>query len=205
MTERVVIMMSGGVESTALIQHALDNDLTPICHSYIGFGNIEPHVAHIKAITEIYGVDLFTCSTSAGADFSEDVSRGDSTTGYWWAAYGAMCAVAYPEINQFWVGGNSGVREVGDIKNDPDPVAMYGKGFAVIQQASSMVGGNAVAYMPLWRLTKKQQWDMIPKEIQPHVTTCEWQYGKQDPCGECSKCTEFRAIHEQAAYAQFCN
>jgi len=203
LSEHVVIMLSGGVESTALIQHALDNDMTPLCHSFIGFRNIEPHVQHIKAITELYGVELFTCDTDVVSGFSEDVPE-STITGHWWSAYGAMCAVAYPSIKHFWIGGNSGVRRSGDIKNDPDPIAMYGKGFAVIEQASHMVGGSASAYMPLWRLTKKQQWDMIPKYVQQHIVTCENQYLRTKPCGECSKCTEFRSIHEDEAYAVFC-
>lgn len=200
----VAIMLSGGVESTACIQHALDKDYYPMCFFVSMFPNTYPHMPHVKSICSLYGVEMWDLRlTGREFDKSADISH---YTQHWWAVYGAMITVVYPTLKYLWIGANSGVREVGDIVNDPDPVAMYGKALSLIGQASAMVGGSTKAYMPLWRLTKKQQWDMIPEDIRPHIVTCENQHKFGEPrCGECSKCVEIRSIHEEEAYNQFCH
>jgi len=199
----VAIMLSGGVESTACIQHALDEDYYPMCFFVSLWPNTYPHMPHLKSICSLYGVDMWDLRLT-GREFDRDAEISPYTS-HWWAVYGAMIAVAYPKLKSVWAGANSGIRKPNDIKDDPDPVALYGKSLALIESASTMVGGSARAYMPLWRLTKREQWYMIPEDIRPHIVTCEHQqeFG-QAPCGKCSKCVEIRSIHEDGAYQQFC-
>ena len=42
---------------------------------------------------------------------------------------------------------------------------------------------------PLRDMTKQQQWDLIPKEVQQNVVYC-WN-NKLNPCGNCKKCFEW--------------
>ena len=200
----VAIMLSGGVESTALIQHALDKDYYPMCFFLSMFPNTYCHMPHVKAICSLYGVEMWDLRLT-GREFDQNQTHSRYTK-HWWAVYGSMIVVGHTNLKYVWVGANSGIRFPNDIKDDPDPVALYGKSLSLIEQASAMVGGGATAYMPLWRLTKKQQWDMIPEEIHPHIVTCEYQekFG-QSRCGKCSKCVELRSIHEEDAYNEFCH
>ena len=123
----VAIMLSGGVESTALVQHALNEGYYPICHFDARFANVAPHTPHVKAIATLYGVELYRLSLEENP-FNRNFNP-TQTTCHYWAGYGVMLATAYPDIDYFWVGANSGVREVGDIVDDPDPVALYGMSF----------------------------------------------------------------------------
>ena len=200
----VAIMLSGGVESTALVQHALNSDLYPLCHFTSLFPNTHPHLAHVKAIAELYGVELYEWDMEKRA-FNPDHGH-QTKSWYWWSLYGAMLGVAYPDIKEIWIGANCGVRRPFDIPNDPDPYELYARPLKLIESGSDMVDGTAKARLPLAHKTKLEQWHMIPEHIRPHIVTCERQFEFGQPrCGLCRKCIELASVYEDEQYAQFCN
>ena len=199
----VAIMLSGGVESTACIQHALDKDYYPMCFFVSMWPNTYPHMPHVKATCSLYGVEMWDLRLT-GREFDRDAEISHYTS-HWWAVYGSMIAVAYPKLKYFWIGENSGVRFANDAPDAVTPLEHYGKSLALIESASTMVGGRAKALFPLWKLSKVEQYDMIREDVRPHLVTCEKQFDFEQPrCRQCDKCKEFDSMWDEDLYEWQC-
>lgn len=199
----VAIMFSGGVESTACIQHALDKDYYPLCFFVSMFPNVKVHRPRVKAICTLYGVDLYELPLDQ-REFDKSAAISDNTY-HWMALYGAMITLVYPKLKYVWVGVSSGIRSSTDFDNWPRSLFEdYSKCLALIESASTMVGGRAIADMPLWKLTKKQQWGTLGEEVQSLLVTCENQLEVGQPrCHACSKCDELDSVWDDEKYAEW--
>jgi len=198
-----VILFSGGVESTALVQYALDSGFFPYCVSYKLSQNQVSHQNKMIEICNRYNVPLQIMDLRMCAPNQFGYTR---KTHPWWAIAGSIAAISMPNLAYVWVGANSGLREVNDDGGDALP--MYGEAISTINQSSKMVKGNVITTMPLSRLTKLEQWEMIPDKIKPLVVTCEMmskaEEMNQESCGTCKKCVELKAMFDDNAYRQFC-
>lgn len=199
----VGILFSGGVESTALIMHAFNEGYSPFCISAKMDPNHRMHEHNLTSICDKLEVPLEVLDL-----------RGVIIDGFgwpksqhpWWGIAGSIAAVSMPNLTYMWVGANSGLRRVND--DGYDASLTYAPSIETINQASRIVKGRLATLMPLSRLTKVEQYEMIPDDVKPHLVTCEKMKSIEHlgltSCGICKKCIELQAITDNDAYDEYC-
>jgi 7-cyano-7-deazaguanine synthase in queuosine biosynthesis len=177
------LAFSGGVESTALMAHLKSTGEKFVAFNLAislprpPYGPIEVWMAkqriNAKQIAEKLGVPLMEVDmqmTNLNTVRREPPAFHRGTIQRWYIRwYLALLTVYNPEIKNLYYGFHNK-----DSGASADVEAML-----------SLMAGNSKFKSPLAHLSKKEQWDLIPKDVQPLVLTCH-----NGVCGECFKCQE---------------
>lgn len=191
--EVVFVMFSGGVESTACLIHAINEGYQPVAVHTIYSNASADEDAFAEKIAKQLNVPYHKLVHSG------QLFKQYSDLKIWDAAIWTLdaCKIAYlvPNAKEIWYGCNSGVRSIDDTVGDgygPDKVYYNQQAVDVFAR----LGYSPIKlHGPLAKKTKRQQWDMIPENIQQLVVTC-YQMVDNKPCGTCMKCEEFRLIKD---------
>ena len=204
-----VIMMSGGVESTAILEWAKKtNWFEPIICVHSVWKDIKitssPHVnANIPKICEHYDVPLYIYEQSDPIqDFKDATWRVEQVPGVHsakhWLLTAMNIAARYPSIKHFFWGVNCGLKVPG-LQGDYHFLARANEwNMCFNAYCHSMTQDTKQRLVPpLSHMTKKQLWDMIDDEVKPLVQSCNHphNYDGKSPCGTCVKCSELSEIN----------
>ena len=91
-----------------------------------------------------------------------------------------------PFITKIWSGRN--LRE-----SDARPKEVIAAQRA-IEMVAEVQGIPVKVSCPLERLTKAEQFTMIPDQVRRHIATCVAIDNHGKPCGKCMKCHEFKEM-----------
>ena len=204
-----VIMMSGGVESVAILEWAKkSNWFEPIIcvHSVwkdIKVSSSKQVNANIPKICEYYDVPLYVYEQSDPLqDFKDEkwgIEQVDAIhSAKHWLLTAMNIASRYPSIKNFFWGVNCGLKVPG-IQGDyhflPRANEWNGCFNSFCHSMQQDTGQRLLP--PLSHLTKVQLWRMIPDDVKPLVQSCghPQAYDGKSPCGTCNKCMELYEIN----------
>lgn len=169
---KALILFSGGVESTAMLTIARDNDiLLNIDHVYPG-AILSPNSIKAEKIAQAFNKQVQYSTLSIPAGGGEFVHQ---------MRYFIFVA-------SLWVARDSSVTEIWCGRNSAEPSGNI-KPFIEDMMLLWTTMHPTVAFdHPLDHLSKTEQWNLIPKHIQPLVSWCI----TDSDCGKCHKCVEFK-------------
>lgn len=174
-----LILFSGGVESTALMTLAKPGDLALILQPTFSTDVATYRKASAEAISKHFGVKL------AYASFSLPDLEPHGPTHQMTAFISAcnMVVARGSNVTEIWCGRNSS-EPTPNIKNYIDRH----------MAAWAWMHPNVPFLHPLDHLTKREQWEMIPAEVRPLVSSCVY----HSMCGQCYKCKEWVCLSENS-------
>lgn len=184
-----IIPWSGGVESTALVCHALDMGEAPFLFHLTFNGYWQNQIDAVTKMSEEIGIPLHFIhqkSTTPYADAARTAkhySYGYAPMYINWANYAQMIHFQNPFIPKIWYGFNAST----DVKT-PAVLELFDS----IERVATLQGNPVIMESPLGHLTKREQYDMIWDELKPFITTCT--DIENPPCGKCSKCKELEIV-----------
>lgn len=175
-----IIPWSGGVESTAVVNWAVNNKKTPLCiHNRM-------HPAEWAAVSEmanILGVDVF--KVQVANDFPIDPNTRDFyaklfgfTDPKWnpgiqqWTYFCVEANLRWPLIDKIYYG-HCGAGAV--IKGDGAGDQMHEMALVIFNSFEKFLntcGVKTKFIAPLDHLTKREQWLSLPEELKKQIMTC---------------------------------
>ena len=176
---KVLVMLSGGIESSALVHHGVSNGYQVECVHATWDNKTNMEHKQARKIAEHYNVPYSNIIMNAEEFNSKrraTVKVKDSPR--WGAAL--LLTAPVDDFKEVWFGSFLG---------ESAPGATSPAGAEIILRS---VGCEAKICSPLYQVMKREQWRMLPKEVQRLVTSCN--RIKQDgdlPCGNCEKCREW--------------
>ena len=180
-------MLSGGVESTALVHYGKSNGYEVEC-VHAAFDNKTLYEGKAaRKIAKLYDVPYSQINIDATEHNNKypTTKRADHP---WW---GAALLVAAPAGNydEIWFGSYLG---------ESAPGAQAPAGAMLLLQSADCW---AMIKSPLYLKPKKEQWDMLPPDVQSCIVSCIKQYKDGKTCWEaidnylrkpCQKCKEWK-------------
>jgi len=173
-----LILFSGGVESTALLTLAKSDDILLTIEPT--FPNDLPSYSapKIDAIAEYYGLKIRYCKVEIPIEpkpfrFVHQMRIFVSLANLWVAKDWA--------ITEVWCG-----RNVKEPNDNLRPLIDQ------MMNAWNVLQPRVPFQHPLDHLSKRQQWDMIPADVKPLVSSCMY----HQMCGTCRKCMELVCLSE---------
>ena len=203
-----VIMMSGGVQSVAMLEWAKStNWFEPIICVHSVWKDIKASSskqvnANIPKICEHYDVPLYVYEQSDPLqNFSDEKWSVEQTVGVdsakHWLLTAMNIASRYPTIKNFFWGSNCGLTQPG-VEGDYHFLKRSNEWNSVFNLFchSSTSKTDQKLLPPLSHLTKQQLWNMIPDDVKPLVQSCAHpeKYDGESPCVSCRKCQEMEIL-----------
>ena len=172
-------MLSGGVESSALVENAIANYYDVECLHVVWNEKTRIEGKHARKIAEYYKVPYSEMRIDAD-EFRKynKVKRKDSV---WWAC-GLLTYAPLGGYNEVWYGTH---------RDEISPVALAPAGTTLLLRS---VGCDAEIESPLHNHTKREQWSFLPDEVRKIVVTCNNLGENEKPCGKCEKCLEWKSF-----------
>ena len=176
---KVLVMLSGGVESSALVEHAIRNKYEVECLHVVWNNKTTVEGNHARKIAEHYKVPYSEMRIEAD-EFRKysSVKRRDSV---WWAC-GVLTYAPLGGYNEVWYGTH---------RDEISPVALAPAGTTLLLRS---VDCDTDVKSPLHRYSKQEQWNILPELIKKIVTTCNNPGENEKPCGVCEKCLEWKSF-----------
>ena len=178
----VLVGMTGGVESTAAAIHGLEKgyDVKGIHLEFSDMSRAE--TPYVKKVCELLGIELLVYSwhTNEHADKYNQYHVQDAA---WYTALLAPIA-AQIEPDEVWGGMNINDH----IDYSGWFTAMF-NAYMSVRDFESQKRHQVIGQWPLIRLTKQQQYDMIPENVRKYLAYCH--VNKDIPCGKCIKCEHY--------------
>lgn len=186
-----IVAFSGGVESTALLHHVVQRGQTPL-------------VIHVDVVShwqhQVEAVDIISSKLDVDTryiEFHNEHPLSDKQkmlSHYWdlgmnppffftWSNIMQIVNINNPHIHNIYYGFNNGIDKHTDWVDDH---------FRSIERVLEALNIPTQFSAPLGHMTKKEQWDTIPRDLKHHVHSCSHRSKKQ--CGVCIKCLEFNDI-----------
>ena len=172
-----IIPWSGGVESTALVWWALENDYTPLCYHVVTGWDKYSSTQELEAV-QTMSIDLGIKCIIVGNNINGEPSLDgtcDTPTNImnfsfwmWWAM---IFATYNRTIKEIWYGNNYGMYEVGDGLGDVES----GEFASTVKGCREIARGLYIdfdIYCP-YKASKIEQWNWLPKEIQDLVASTD--------------------------------
>lgn len=165
--EKRLILFSGGVESTAMLNLAGPNDIILSVDMPYAVG-VSYSETNAEKIVNMLGFEL----TKAKVSINHPIKSFAHQINLLMPIANFMC-LADPEITEIWFGRGK--------QDERHPQAeTYLQAWRVLQP-------NVPWNYPLISFSKKEIWESIPDDIRPYVNSCIFQTN----CGQCPKCKEF--------------
>ncbi len=180
-----VLFFSGGVESTAILEAYKDTNIRLLFVSSPWYKDFREGALKIA---EYYKKDLEFFEMKATVSNNRHVQQLN-----WYLMVAYLYSLKWPDIKTFYYGlhvqdtslvTNSGLENLKKVKTH----------FKTLLPNVSLIS-------PFQHLTKKEQYDTLPKVVQDMIHTCN----RTDKfCGKCSKCVEFLRLikHDLTAKVQ---
>jgi hypothetical protein len=179
---KALVMLSGGVESTALLKYGLNNDhdLEALHVVYNNQTSYEGRYA--RRIAKHFNIP-YSEIILQHEEYSLKHKPKVAADHAWWGA-GCLIAGSLQDYDQIWFGSYLG---------ETPPGATGPAGVNLILAAA---GKHAIVKSPLYLKTKKEQWNTLPPEARKNVVSCAWQWKENTTCVEgnrklCQKCREW--------------
>ncbi len=181
-------MLSGGVESTALVHYGVSNEYE-VETVHACFDNKTAYEGKAaRKIAKMYNVPYSQINIDA-SEFNDKYPTTQRADHPWW---GAALLVSAPSGNydEVWFGSYLGETPPGA----PGPAGVM----LILQSAGCM---NTRVTSPLYLKSKKEQWDMLSSDVQSCIVSCIKQYKDGKTCWEaidnelrkvCQKCKEWK-------------
>ena len=181
---KALVMLSGGVESTALFKYGLNNshDVEALHVVYNNQTALEGKFA--RKLAKHFNIpysEIIIKHQEYSDKHVDDVAADHS----WWAA-GCLIAGSLAHYDEIWFGSYLG---------ESAPGATGPAGVNLILSAAER---NTKVKSPLYLKTKREQWDTLPPEAQKNVISCAKQWKDGKTCIEntdrimCQKCREWK-------------
>ena len=171
---KTLILFSGGVESTALLTTAGPNDILvtikPIIKNYIATYN--PNT--VEKIASYYNkkINYVTINIpSTGNNFVHQI---------WY----------FVSIASLWVARDPSITSVVSGRHSKEPTPENKPAFDILLSAWNVMHPTVPFLFPNGHLTKLEQWNMIPADVKPLVSSCFF----TPKCGTCHKCKEVKEL-----------
>ena len=178
--ESILIMLSGGVESSALLQLAVNNDYIVECVHATWDNKTNMEHKQARKIAEHYNVPYSNIIMNAEEFNSKERTLKPVRQGSRWCA-AILLTAPVGDYDEIWFG--SFLGEVAPGSTGP-------AGAEIVLRSMEC---EAKICSPLYQMKKIDQWKMLPKEVQRLITSCNEIKSDGDlPCGECEKCQEWK-------------
>jgi 7-cyano-7-deazaguanine synthase in queuosine biosynthesis len=188
---RILVMLSGGVESTALVHHGVKEGHEVECVHAVWDNKTQYEGNRAKAICRYYNVPYFetTILNQALNDKYPTQKRMDHP--FWGAAL--LTSVPVGMYDEVWFGSYLG---------ESPPGALAPAGAKMVLMAADC---DTDVRSPLYLYKKKEQWGLLPKEVQDLTITCAKYYklnmncikAKLTPlCQKCEECRKWKIVKD---------
>lgn len=177
---KVLIMLSGGVESTALLHYAKECNYEVECVHVIWNNKTQREANHAARIADYYGVPYSELNMKSG-EFQgkyHNVARRDSL---WWGC-GLLTYAPIGGYNEVWYGAHC---------DEISPVALGPAGVTLLLRS---VNCDTDVKCPMFHMSKVDQWNTLPQEVKKLLVTCNNPGKDGKPCGICEKCIEWKSF-----------
>ena len=176
---KTLVMLSGGVESSALVHHGIKLGYNVECVHATWDNKTTMEHKQAKKIAEYYNVPYSNIVMNAEEFNAKERPAVHVKDNPRWGA-AILLTAPVDDFKEIWFGSFLGESAPGVT------------GPAGIEIILRSVGSDAKVCSPLYRMKKAQQWDMLPREVKQLVTSCNKIKSDGDvPCGECEKCQEW--------------
>lgn len=171
-----LILFSGGVESTALLTKAKKDDIVMTIRDTSPDDHYTYHPNRIEEIAKAMNVKIHY------TDLKIPIKKEDFVYQLWtFIPISIMWASRFPSIKEVWYGLNN---------TEPSSTPVVQDSFDRCVRMWKTTFPNVSLKFPLRHLSKEQQWQIIPKHVQPLITTCLY----NTFCGNCRKCLELKKL-----------
>lgn len=178
---KVLVLLSGGCESTALLEHAKQKGHDVIAMHVLFSETSLQEVDSCKEFCKYYDVPLYFPSIENKSFNNKHHKRAIPYDIISWILIAASSAIRAQDIAEVWYGAcfNDDLTTIGKL----DTL------WKLLRDVSDKPI-NTVIRSPLYKFSKIEQYASIPIEIRKHVVYC-WK-DRKNPCGECNKCNEWK-------------
>ena len=188
-----IVAFSGGVESTALLCHVVEQGMKPLAIHVDVVSHWQQQVEAVDIISSKLDVDTRYIEFHNEHPLTDKQKLLDHYYDlgmnppffFTWCNIMQIVNINNPHIHKIYYGFNNGIDKHTDWVDDH---------FRSIERVLGALNIPTKISSPLGHMTKKEQWDSIPKHLQKHVHSCV--HSSKRACGKCSKCTEFLHMSE---------
>ena len=173
-----LILFSGGVESTALLTQSKPDDLLLTIEPT--YPNDRPSFDPVKAdqLASYYGLKVHYCKVNIPIEpkpfrFVHQMR-------------------IFVSLANLWVAKSSEITEVWCGRNSKEPSEGITPFINQMMAAWNVLQPRVPFLHPLDHLSKRAQWEMIPADLKPLVSSCMY----HRMCGTCRKCMELVCLSE---------
>lgn len=196
MTEEVLVAFSGGVESTALLHYCVEKygkdsviALTTCVVNDNNFAGHRPQKFYAQKITEYYSVRHHIVERNV----PPNTGKFGMFSVFLWGHDALMYCLGNRNVTRFVSGVHSKEHH-------------HHQASLLINLFKEVIAYNhlkTIREHPLENLSKKEQWDMIPPQVQQWVWYCSGYLKRTvqgertlsyEKCGRCPKCKEFTRL-----------
>lgn len=170
-----IILFSGGVESTAMLTLANKDDIVMTIRDTSPNHYYTYHPIAIEKIASAMNHEI------QYTDIKIPTEKTKKFLYQLWTfvPIAIIWASRFPEIKEVWYGLNSSEPSTNAKEDFQKCVNTWRTAFPKI-----------MLRFPLKYLSKEQQWNMIPKRVQPLISNCLY----NNFCGVCRKCVELKQL-----------
>ena len=177
---KVLILLSGGCESTALLELAKQEGHDVICVHGSWSNATEEEKEFCVWAAEQYGYPIY--HPRIENDEMSHLKTHIALDIAHWLPLSALISIQLQDIDVVWYGAH--------MKDDMNALGRIYFAFDILRQFTSGKPPKTMIDAPLHRLKKIQQYDMVPEHIRDKILFC--QVKKDTPCGTCKKCEEWK-------------
>lgn len=171
-----LILFSGGVESTAMLTKAKKDDIVMAIRDTSPDNHYTYHPNRIEEVARAMDVQI------QYTDLKIPIHKEDFVYQLWtFIPISIMWVSRFPSIKEVWYGLNN---------KEPSPAPIVQDSFDKCVRMWKIACPDVSLKFPLRHLSKEQQWNMIPKRVQPLISNCLY----NNFCGVCRKCVELKQL-----------
>jgi 7-cyano-7-deazaguanine synthase in queuosine biosynthesis len=175
-----LILFSGGVESTALLSQARHDDV-------------------LLTIQPTYPNDLATYRQGSAEQIAEryglKMNFAGATVPLEPRPYRFVHKMrVFVSVANLWVAKDASITEVWCGRNAKEPGPSLAPFINQMMDAWDVLQPTVPFLHPLDHLSKREQWELIPQDVRPLVSTCMF----HRMCGTCKKCLELTCLSESS-------
>lgn len=178
---KVLVLLSGGCESTALLEHAKQRGHDVIAMHVLFSETSLQEVDSCKELCKYYDVPLYLPSIDNKLFNDRHTKKAVPYDIISWILIAASSAIRAQDISEVWYGAcfNDDLTTIGKL----DTL------WKLLREVSDKPIHTTIR-APLYKLSKIEQYAAIPIELRKYVVYC-WT-DRKNPCGKCKKCDEWR-------------